>query len=86
MPILAVARLWFEGNAFSPLPTGLAQFAAREWTRGRAALAAARDTATELAGVQDVLAQQPQWRAELLRSASANPGGPIEHEIGRAHV
>jgi len=84
MPILAVARLWFEGNAFSPLPTGLAQFAAREWTRGRAALAAARDTATELAGVQDVLAQQPQWRAELLRSAAANPGGPIEHAVFEA--
>ena len=84
MPILAVARLWFEGNAFSPLPTGQAQFAAREWTRGAGALAAARDTATELAGVQDVLAQQPRWRAELLRSASANPGGPIEHAVFEA--
>lgn len=84
MPILAVARLWFEGNAFSPLATGHAQFAAREWTRGPASLIAARDTATELAGVQDVLAQQPQWRAELLRSASANPGGPIEHAVFEA--
>ncbi len=84
MPILAVARLWFEGNAFSPLPTGHAQFAAREWARGAGALATARDTATELAGVQDVLARQPQWRAELLRSASANPGGPIEHAVFEA--
>jgi len=84
MQTLAVARLWFEGNAFSPLPTGLAQFAAREWTRGAAALAAARDTATELAGVQDVLAQKPHWRAELLRTASANPGGPIEHAVFEA--
>ena len=84
MPILAVARLWFEGNAFSPLPTGLAQFKAREWTRGPAALATARNTATELAGVADVLEQQPQWRAELLRSASANPGGPIEHAVFEA--
>ncbi len=84
MPLLAVARLWFEGNAFSPLATGQAQFAAREWVRGPAALVAARDTATELAGVQDVLAHQPQWRAELLRSASANPGGPIEHALFEA--
>ena len=81
MPILAVARLWFEGNAYSPLPTGRAQFEAREWTRGQAALAASRDTATEIAGVQDVVAQHPQWRAELLRCASANPGGPIEHAL-----
>ena len=84
MPTLAVARLWFEGNRFSPLPTGRAQFAAREWTCGPAALEAARDTATELAGVCDVLAAHPQWRAEVLRCASANPGGPIEHALFEA--
>ena len=84
MPTLAIARLWFEGNAFSPLPTGRAQFEAREWTRGAAALAAARDTATELAGVQDVLALHPQWHAELLRCASANQGGAIEHAVFEA--
>ncbi len=84
MPTLAIARLWFEGNAFSPLPTGRAQFEAREWTRGATALAAARDTATELAGVQDVLALHPRWHAELLRCASANPGGAIEHAVFEA--
>ncbi len=84
MPILAIARLWFEGNAFSPLPTGRAQFEAREWTKGAAALTAARDTATELAGVQDVLALYPDWRAQLLRCASATPGGPIEHALFEA--
>ena len=81
MPTLAVARLWFEGNRFSPLPTGMAQFAAREWQCGAAAIDAARGTATELAGVGDVLAAHPHWRAEVLRCASANPGGPIEHAL-----
>ena len=84
MPTLAIARLWFEGNAYSPLPTGRTQFEAREWARGPAALADARDTATELAGVQDVLSLHPQWHAELLRSASANPGGAIEHAVFEA--
>jgi microcystin degradation protein MlrC len=80
MPVLAVARLWFEGNAFSPLPTGQAQFAAREWAAGGAALQAARGTATELAAVCDALDAHPDWRAEILRCASATPGGPIEDE------
>jgi len=26
MKKLAVARLWYEGNSFSPVPTGLAVF------------------------------------------------------------
>lgn len=48
---LYVARLWFEGNRFSPTTTGFTQFRQREWLRGDAALAAARGTATELAAV-----------------------------------
>ena len=84
MPTLAVARLWFEGNAFSPLPTGRKQFESREWTKGASALAAARDTESELAGVTDVLDRHPEWRAQLLRSASATPGGPIEHALFEA--
>ncbi|MGE0312541.1 MAG: M81 family metallopeptidase [Lautropia sp.] len=48
---LYVGRLWFEGNRFSPAPTGAAQFRQREWLRGDAALDAARGTSTELAAV-----------------------------------
>ena len=85
MPALAVARLWFEGNAFSPLPTGRKQFESREWAKGASALAAARDTESELAGVTDVLDRHPEWNAQLLRSASATPGGPIEHALFEAY-
>jgi microcystin degradation protein MlrC len=78
---LAVFRLWFEGNAFSPLPTGRAEFEAREWTKGEAALAAARGTATELAAVAEFAAAQADWEVTCLRCASANPGGPIEDAV-----
>lgn len=84
MPTLAVARLWFEGNAFSPLPTGAAEFAAREWHTGEAALAAARGTATELAAVCDALDARPDWQVCVLRCGSATPGGPIVHALFEA--
>lgn len=77
MPVLAVARLWFEGNAYAPLTTGRAEFAAREWHAGPAALAAARGTATELAAVCEFADAHPDWRVEVLRCTSATPGGPI---------
>jgi hypothetical protein len=41
---LAVARFWFEGNAFSPVLTTLASFHVREWTSGTAELDTARGT------------------------------------------
>ncbi|HEX6944762.1 MAG TPA: M81 family metallopeptidase [Casimicrobiaceae bacterium] len=74
---LAVARFWFEGNAFSPVPTTLASFQAREWTSGRAALDAARGTESELAAVAEFGESHPDWDVTVLRCCSANPGGPI---------
>jgi len=78
---LAVARLWFEGNAFAPFPTGREAFERREWTTGDAALAAARGAATELAGVAAFVDARPDWAVTVLRCASANPGGPIEDAL-----
>lgn len=78
---LAVFRLWFEGNAFSPVPTGRAEFAAREWMKGETALIAARGTATELAAVVEFADTHPDWEVTVLRCASANPGGPIEDAV-----
>jgi microcystin degradation protein MlrC len=78
---LAVFRLWFEGNAFSPVPTGRAAFEGRELTKGEAALAAARGTATELAAVAEFAAARPDWEVTVLRCASANPGGPIDDAV-----
>jgi microcystin degradation protein MlrC len=77
---LAVARFWFEGNAFSPLPTTLASFRAREWTSGDAAHAHARGTESELAAVAEFVDAHPDWDVTVLRCCSANPGGPIEDE------
>lgn len=81
MTRIAVARLWFEGNRFSPTTTGRDAFALREWARGDAALAAARGTATELGAVADATIARPGWHVEALRCASASPGGPIEEAV-----
>jgi len=78
---LAVARLWFEGNAFAPFPTGREAFERREWTTGEAALGAARGAATELAAVAAFVDARPDWAVTVLRCASANPGGPIEDAL-----
>ena len=74
---LAVARLWHEGNSFNPVPVRLAQFQAREWTRGDDAMDLYKGTATELAAVIDFLQSRPDWDGQFLRCTSAPPGGPV---------
>jgi microcystin degradation protein MlrC len=78
---VAVARLWFEGNRFSPTLTGPGDFARREWRIGADAIDAARGTETELAAVADAIGARPGWRIEVLRCASAAPGGPIDEPV-----
>ncbi|NKC30696.1 M81 family metallopeptidase [Falsiroseomonas selenitidurans] len=80
MPHIAVARLWFEGNSFSPTPTDAAALRSREWVAGPAALEAYAGTATELGGLAAFLAARPAWRATILRCTSAQPGGPLTRE------
>ncbi|WP_291299134.1 M81 family metallopeptidase [Elioraea sp.] len=77
MPRLAVARFWFEGNSFSPVPTTEAAFRAREWVSGAGALATYAGSATELGGIAAFLAATPGWTAEVIHAASAQPGGPL---------
>jgi microcystin degradation protein MlrC len=77
MPRIAVARLWFEGNSFTPVPTDLDAFRAREWVAGPQGLARYRGTGTELGGLAAFLEARPDWRAELIRATSAQPGGPM---------
>lgn len=77
MPRIAVARLWFEGNSFTPVPTGIEAFRAREWLAGADDLARAAGTATELGGLATFLAAHPGWDATLIRATSAQPGGPM---------
>ena len=81
MPRIAVARLWFEGNSFTPLPTGMEAFRSREWIAGPAALRRYAGTAMELGAVAAFLDARPAWSAEILRCASAQPGGPMEDAV-----
>jgi microcystin degradation protein MlrC len=78
---LMVARLWFEGNRFSPGTTTLAGFQRVEWARGEAALAAARGTEHELAAVADFAAARDDWQVQVSRCAAAWPGGPIDDAL-----
>lgn len=89
MPRLAVARLWHEGNSFSPVPTTLAGFRGREWVSGEAARDFYRGTATEIGAAVAFAETCPEWDVAFLRCAAAPPGGPlldadfaaIEHDI-----
>lgn len=78
---LAVARLWFEGNAFCPIPADAAAFEAYEWHRGPASLEMMRGTATELGAVARFADENPDWEVEVLRCAAALPAGPIDDTV-----
>ncbi|MFC4277004.1 M81 family metallopeptidase [Achromobacter aloeverae] len=78
---LAVARLWFEGNAFCPVPASFAQFEQYEWQAGAQVLDTMRGTATELGAVARFAASHPDWEVVVLRCASALPAGPIDDDV-----
>ena len=77
MPHIAVARLWFEGNSFSPTRTEADALRSREWVCGPEALARYAGPATELGGLARFLAARPDWQSTVLRCTSAQPGGPL---------
>ncbi|MBL8709669.1 MAG: M81 family metallopeptidase [Rhodospirillaceae bacterium] len=74
---LAVARMWYEGNSFSPSITDLGIFQAREWAEGAAAIELYRGTATEMGAVVAFAEAHPDWEVTFLRCAGAPPGGPV---------
>jgi microcystin degradation protein MlrC len=76
---LAVARLWFCANSFVARRTPLADLRAHEWTNTAHALRHPRP-GSELDGVARFLAERRDWRATLLRAASAPAGGPLTAE------
>lgn len=78
---LGVARLWYEGNAFCPIPATRQDFERREWRKGADALQAAQGTATELAAVCDFMQARPDWEVVVSRCASALPSGPIDDAL-----
>ncbi|MCJ9709987.1 M81 family metallopeptidase, partial [Bordetella hinzii] len=78
---LAVARFWFEGNAFGPVPATQARFDEYEWQAGVQALEAMRGTATELGAVARFADEHPDWEVVVLRCAAALPAGPIAEDV-----
>jgi microcystin degradation protein MlrC len=81
MPRLAVARLWFCSNSFTPRRTRVEDLTAHEWTDGATAWADRRDPGGEIAGVRSFVATRPDWDVTMLRCASAPPGGPLSAEV-----
>jgi len=83
---IAAARLWFEGNSFSCVPTPLEAFRGREWVEGEEALARYRGTTTEIGALDAFIAARPSWDLTLLRCASAQPGGPMTDDAFSAWI
>lgn len=78
MKRLAVARLWHEGNSFSPVATTLAEFRRREWLEGDGARQHYAGTATELGAVVEFARQAAdRWAVAFLPAMGAPPGGPV---------
>jgi len=80
MKRLAVARLWHEGNSFSPALTRLSEFRQREWVEGKAARAFYDGTATEIGATVEFAGRAKDWQVTWLRCAGAPPGGPLPPE------
>ena len=78
---IAVARLWLEVNSFSPVPTVLADFDAKEWLIGPEKLPLFAGTPTELGAVEAFACENPDWDVHVLRCAAADPGGPMEEAL-----
>ena len=74
---LAVARLSFCSNSFSPRRTRSEDVLLHEWLSGDSGLTRSAGSGTELDGVARFAAANPDWDITLLRSASALPGGPL---------
>jgi microcystin degradation protein MlrC len=77
---LAIARLWYEANSFTPQRVGLAEFQAREWVSGEAARSFYAGTSTEIGGVVAAERDYPGWDFHYLHCAAAPPGGLVTTE------
>jgi microcystin degradation protein MlrC len=74
---IAIARLWHEGNSFSPAMTTLADFRRREWVAGEDARRFYADSATELGAAVAFAGARPDYQISFLRCAAAPPAGPV---------
>src|SRR5689334_23167191 len=75
---IAVARLWHEGNSFTPVRTRLADFRQREWHAGAAVPGFYAGSRTEIGAAVDFFDADRTLTPVWLRCAAAGPGGPVE--------
>jgi microcystin degradation protein MlrC len=75
---IAIARLWHEGNSFTPVLTRLADFQRREWHAGADAADVYRGTRTEIGAAVDFFSADRALTPIYLRCAAAGPGGAVE--------
>ncbi len=74
---LAIARLRFCSNSFTPRRTRNEDVQAHEWSDGSAAFETSQAQTGELDGVRRFAAAHPDWSITALRCASAPTGGPL---------
>jgi len=83
---IAIARLWHEGNSFTPVATRLADFRQREWHCGDAVPEFYRGTRTEIGAAVDFFAANANLTPIYLRCAAAGPGGAVDEADLQAMV
>ena len=77
MTRIAVARLWHEGNSFTPVATTLEHFRSREWCEGAQAAEFYAGTRTEIGAAVEFFKQRSDFTPVFLRCAAAPPGGAV---------
>lgn len=78
---LAVARLRFCSNSFTPRRTRSEDVQTHEWLAGSSAITDSVGSGNELDGVASFAAENSDWGVTLLRSASASTGGPLASKL-----
>ena len=81
MARLAVARLWFCSNSFTPRRTRGEDLRCHAWDSRAGEIADPALSDTEMAGLDRFAAARPDWDVTLLRCASAPTGGPLSAEV-----
>jgi len=75
---IAIARLWHEGNSFTPVLTRLADFRQREWRTAGEVPEFYRGTRTEIGAAVDFFEANRALTPIYLRCAAAGPGGAVD--------
>lgn len=81
MARLAVARLWFCSNSFTPRRTRGEDLNFHAWNPCAGEIGDPATSDTELAGLNAFVASKPGWDVTMLRAASAPTGGPLSAEM-----